>query len=379
MKNDTLNTSLNPVNSSATQLVLPFTQPESQAIQVDTPSPISGNPSDSQDEALALVKKVKLQAKEMKLQKVQKKKKERVKAAFNLMDYIVKYYNTGETYISRAFTLMGMASLMMLGANQLTTVEGGLSAFVPPLDSFSLFNNLPLTNHSNSSETPSVSKTTPMESSFEKVTRLQPVLASPSFAPVSVSSPAPEIAPSPESPPAPIETKADTSVSAPASPSTRTPVPTSAPTPKIEPAAPSAPANETVATTPSPVENAPWVSPAPEIPTVSLPLPEVTAPLPAPVQEVINVVHQGVQQAAGDLNQTSPLPEISSPLPTEPGANTPEFNPGVQQAIEQIAADQLGQIASPSIPAGVDALPSIPSIPSVPSGIMGIFGGGDDD
>ena len=356
MKIDTMNTPLNSVDFSATQLEIPFAQPKRQAIQSETPSSASESNPDLQNEALVLVKTVERQVQEISLQKVQKKKKERVKAAFNLMDYIVKYYNTGETYISRAFTLAGMVSLMMLGANRLTTLEGGLTAFVPPLDSFHpLLGNLPSASLNSSSETPPVSKTIPMESSFERVTRLQPVLVSPSFAPANPTSSANVLASATQ------EDSASTS-----------PVPGNVSPPPV-------PVNESVASSlPISVENAPWVSPAPEIPSVSLPLPEVKAPLPTTVQETITVVHQGVQQAADQLNQASPLPEIVPPQPADLETKITEVHQGVQQAAEQIATGQLGQIPSPSIPIGADALPNIPSVPSVPAGIMGIFGGGED-
>ena len=335
MKVNTMNTSPNSFNFSEVQLEIPFAQPESQSIQPGTQSTIPANSPSPQMVDSALVEEVELQAQKISHQNNQKKKKERVKAAFNLMDYVVKYYNTGETYISRAFTLVGMVSLILLGANRLTTLEGGLSAFAPPLDIFpTLLTNLQSNIPTNSSEAPRVAKAIPMQPSFEQVTRLQPALVSPSFAPVNQT------------------------------------VTESAPAPASEPVAPSDPLV---------VEEAPWVSPtpAPEIPPVSLPLPEINAPLPTSVQETITEVQQGVQQAAAQLNQVMPVPEIVAPQPADLGAKITEVQQGVQQVTDQLATGQLEQIAPPSIPVEVDALPAIPAIPAVPVGSMGIFGGGD--
>ena len=342
MKIETMNTPSNSVNFDAAQLEIPFAQPESQSIQTEsqTTIPIAQPKSKSETQLTnlnlitqpkskgvntALREKVERQAEEMGRQKVEKKKGERVKAAFNLMDYIVKYYNTGETYISRVFTLVGMVSLIALGANRVTTLEGGVSTFVPPLDIFpDLLANLQPSGTTASPASSGASKAppmvTPMVSSSDQVTRLQPALVSPSF--TLAQPPSSESAPTPEN----------------------------VPTPASTPTAPS----ESL-----PVENAPWVSPIPEIPPVSLPLPEVNAPIPTSIQA-------GVQQVAEQLNPIASPPEIAPPQ----SANISEVQQGVQQA-----AEQLGQIAPPSIPIGAD---SIPAIPDVPAGIGGLFGGNDD-
>ena len=361
MKVAAMNTPPKSVELTAAQLEIPFAQPVSQSIQPKTQSTIQApqpNPPASpkinlQEGDLALVEPVAKEAPEMSRQKAKKKKADRVKAAFNLMDYIVKYYNTGETYVSRAFTLVGMVSLLMLGANRLTTLEGGLANLVPPLDVFpTLLNNLqdslPGVMSNVSADASRASKPTPMTSSFDQVTRLQPALVSPSF------------------------------TSANPIPSEVTPIPENAAADESAPAIESAPAPVSSPKTSAPavVENTPWVNPtsAPQIPSVSLPLPEINAPLPPTVQETITEVQQEVQQAAGQLNQSLPIPDIVSPQPADLGAKVPQVL-DLQQGVQQVT-EQLGQVASPSIPIEADALPSVPTIPSapeIPAGIRGIF------
>jgi hypothetical protein len=67
---------------------------------------------------------------------IRKNKEERTKAVFNALNNFVKYYNTGETYLSRFLTLVGLGGIAiggLLGVSQVPAIKSQLSEIAAPI------------------------------------------------------------------------------------------------------------------------------------------------------------------------------------------------------------------------------------------------------
>jgi hypothetical protein len=59
-----------------------------------------------------------------------KSKEEKTKAVFHVLEHVVRYYNTGETYFSRALTLLGLGGIVasgIFGASQVPALRSQFS------------------------------------------------------------------------------------------------------------------------------------------------------------------------------------------------------------------------------------------------------------
>lgn len=131
--------SLQPSNNSASSLqVHPSVQTEVNQLEL-CPASFQGSPSSTAEvDATARISalEAELQQYREKAQgdKTKKNKNERVKAVFNVLNNFVKYYNTGETYFSRIFTLVGLGGIIagsLFGVSQLPPVKNQLSQLTP--------------------------------------------------------------------------------------------------------------------------------------------------------------------------------------------------------------------------------------------------------
>jgi hypothetical protein len=226
---------------------------------------------------------------------IRKNKEERTKAAFNALNNFVKYYNTGETYLSRFFTLVGLGGIAiggLLGVSQVPAIQSQFSEI-----GASIQNILPAFALSQESSVPTNSPAPITPTGTSDFVRQQPTSppATQSTSPTVIQPTSPSVV-QPTSPTvtqstSPTVTQSQTSAN-----------------PRVEQRNPSAP--------PQPALPAPIVPPVipPVIPPVAV------EEIAAPVQEAINRVEQTVEAI-------------------------PEIPPEAQQVQEQIE-----QLQPPSLP-----------------------------